>query len=297
MNARERGFLLLSSSLGNKDRHPLTVAQLRTLAERVRTMKPPTENRELSEKDILSLGYDREMCQRILALLGQEEELSYYLQKAMRKKCIPITRVSEDYPGVLHRRLFLDTPGVLWAMGDVSILRCPMISLVGSREINQQNQKFAAEVGQQAAKQGLVLVSGNARGADRIAQESCLAAGGCVIIVVADALVDKHEQDNILYLCEDSFDLPFSSQRALSRNRVIHCLGTRVLVAQSDYQTGGTWSGTTKNLSCGWSPVFCFDDGSVACESLVQMGAEKIGMQELSDLSGLLPSQEKLFNS
>ena len=294
MNERERGFLLLTSSLGNADRHPLTVSQLRTLTKRVRAMERPTDNRELSESNLLAFGYDREMSRRILRLLGQDEELSYYLHRANRFGCTPITRVTPEYPGAL-RRLQLDAPGVLWAKGDISILSSPMISLVGSRDIRPENQYFAEEVGRQAARQGYVLVSGNARGADRIAQESCLAAGGRVVVVAADALSDKHEEKQILYLCEDSFDFPFSPQRALSRNRVIHCLGSRVFVAQCDYQTGGTWSGTKKNLSSGWSPVFCYDDNSAACLSLVQMGAERIGLDALSDLDVLTARQGSLF--
>ena len=294
MNQREKGFLLLTSSLGDPERHPLTVAQLRTLTKRVRAMERSEGNRDLEEADLLSLGYDREMSQKILRLLGQEDVLSYYLQKAGRVGCIPITRVTPGYPGAL-RRLQLDAPGVLWAKGDLSVLAKPMISLVGSRNIRLENRKFAREVGLQAARQGFVLVSGNARGADRIAQESCLTAGGEVVAVVADTLADKCEQKRILYLCEDSFDFLFSAQRALSRNRVIHSLGSRVFVAQCDYQTGGTWNGTEKNLTNGWSPVFCYDDGSEACLNLSQRGAECIGLDSLSDFKALTVPQKRLF--
>lgn len=294
MNAREEGFLLLASSLGDPDRHPLTVPQLRNLAKRVQSMMPPSEDRELQQSDLLALGYNREMSERILRLLGQNNELSYYLQKANRFGCIPITRVSQGYPHGL-RRLQLDAPGALWAKGDLSILSRPMVSLVGSRDIRPANERFAAEVGRQAALQGYVLVSGNARGSDRIAQDSCLSAGGYVVIVAADSLEGKRRNEHILYLCEDSFDLPFSPQRALSRNRVIHCLGSRVFVAQCGYKTGGTWSGTEKNLSCSWSPVFCYDDNSDACLSLAQMGATKINLDALSDFSRLEFRQDNFF--
>ncbi len=295
MNARERGFLLLASSLGDADRHPLTVAQLRNLAKRVQSMVPPTEDRELLQSDLLTLGYNREMAARILRLLGQDAELSYYLQKANRFGCVPITRVTRSYPCPL-RKLQLDAPGVLWAKGDISILRRPMVSLVGSRDIRPENARFAAEVGCQAARQGYVLVSGNARGADKIAQESCLSAGGYVVIVAADSLEDKKINEHILYLCEDSFDFPFSAQRALSRNRVIHCLGSRVFVAQCEYQTGGTWNGTEKNLSCNWSPVFCYADNSIACQNLAQMGAVMIDVDDLLDFSRLECRQDNFFS-
>ena len=70
MNARELGFLLLTSHLGNPDRRVLTTAQLRTLADRVRSAKAPGEDRELSEKDLMELGFNREMSQRMVGLLN-----------------------------------------------------------------------------------------------------------------------------------------------------------------------------------------------------------------------------------
>ena len=150
-------------------------------------------------------------------------------------------------------------------------------------------------MGKEAAYQGYTLVSGNARGADRAAQDACLAVGGKVICVVADELQNYTEQENILYLSEDSYDLPFSSQRALSRNRVIHALGYITLVAQCSLGNGGTWNGATRNLRNHWSPVFCFDDGSEAVVELQNLGATLIDSGQLSDLSLLREDIPKLI--
>ena len=149
-------------------------------------------------------------------------------------------------------------------------------------------------MGFHAAKQGLTLVSGNARGADRAAQEACLRSGGSVISIVADELWKHPARDNVLFLSEEDYDSPFSAQRALSRNRCIHALGRMVFVAQSGLQKGGTWAGTAKNLHFGWSPVACFRDGSQASKALEQMGAYLIGIEDLEDF-GSLPEQTALF--
>ena len=286
MNRREWGFLLLTSHLGDPERKVLTVAQLRTLALRMRDMANPTEERDLNESDLHRLGCDRELSKRILSLLEQEDLLDAYLGKAAAWNCVPITRVSDHYPPILRQRLGLDSPGCLWARGDVEILNTPTISLVGCRELSAPNREFAEAVGYQAAEQGLTLVSGNARGADRAAQEACLKAGGRVVSVVADGL-NRIPARNMLYLSEDGFDEEFSAQRALSRNRCIHALGRMVFVAQSDLQKGGTWSGTVKNLRFGWSPVACFRDGSEAAAQLEQMGAYQIGLEDLKDFACL----------
>ena len=286
MNQRERGFLLLTSHLGDPERKVLTVAQLRSLALRMRDMEQPVESRDLKKTDLTRLGFDDEFAERIVSLLEQEDLLGGYLARAAAQNCVPITRVSEKYPQILRQRLGLDSPGCLWARGDVEILNTPAISLVGCRELNGPNREFAKAVGHRAAEQGLTLVSGNARGADRAAQEACLEAGGRVVSIVADSL-NRIPPRNLLYLSEDGFDEEFSAQRALSRNRCIHTLGRMVFVAQSELHKGGTWSGTVKNLRFGWSPVVCFRDGSESVSQLEKMGAYQIGMEDLRDLTSL----------
>ena len=295
MTSRERGFLLLTSSLGNPERKPLTTAQLRTLSQRAAHMTKPGTDRELEITDLLVLGYDEPMARRILALLEEEDLLDYYLRRGMRSGCVPLTRVSRGYPLKLRQRLGEESPGVLWAKGDLSLLERPAVALVGSRDIRPENRRFAEEVGRQAAMQGYALASGNARGADRMAQDACLASGGYVICVVADELSKQPLRERVLYLSEEGCDSAFSSLRALSRNRVIHALGEKTVVAQCGLAKGGTWSGTVQNLRNGWSPVFCFRDGSEAVGQLVQLGASPVGVEDLGDLNALPGEDLRLF--
>lgn len=297
MNPRERGFLLLTSHLGDPERRVLSAPQLRVLATRISALEKPAEDRELEGKDLMALGYGTDMAERILALLEGEALLEHYLTRGRKLGCAPVTRVSEGYPLELRRRLGLDSPGCLWAKGDLSLLDSPKIALVGSRDLSPANQAFAEEVGRQAALQGFTLVSGNARGADRAAQEACLGAGGTVISVVADALAEKQPRENVLYLSEDCYDGEFSAQRALSRNRCIHALGAMAFVAQCSYRTGGTWDGTVKNLRFGWSDVYCFGDGTQAMAELEQMGAQLIGMNDLWDFCGLYGNSKNFLES
>ncbi len=295
MNAKERGFLLLTSTLGDPDRKPMSVSQFRSLASRVTQMRVTDSTRDLTVEDLVVLGYDRVTAQRIMDLLAGERVLDAYLRMGKQYNCVPISRVSEHYPGAVRQRLGLDAPGCLWAKGDISLLSTKKIALVGSRDLSEPNRLFAEAVGYAAAQQGITLVSGNARGADRAAQRACLDAGGKVICVVADELYKHPLQENVLYLSEDSFDLRFSSQRALSRNRVIHTLGYLTFVAQSRLEQGGTWYGTVKNLQNSWSPVFCFDDGSEAMLELEQLGASLITTVQLADLPGLQSGVIGLF--
>ena len=289
------GFLLLSSQLGNPDRKVLTTAQLRVLGQRVRQLQVDDPNRDLTQRDLQALGYGEDMARRILALLDETELLEHYCMRSIKADCTYLSRICAAYPEALRQKLGDDSPGVLWAKGDLSLLSLPKVALVGSRELLPENRDFAREVGRQAALQGYVLVSGNARGADKAAQDACLAAGGQVISVVADKLESHSIRPNVLYLSEDGFDCDFSAQRAISRNRVIHALGGKTFVAQCGYQAGGTWDGSVKNLRFGWSTVYCFEDGSPAQSLLLEMGANTVTMEELSNISDLNNRNISLF--
>ena len=295
MTGAERGFLLLTSHLGDPARKPLTAAQFRELTHRVKDMTSREKNRDVNARDFISMGYKEDFARHIAGLLQDEELLEYYLLQAKKAECFPITRASECYPVAVRKRLGLDSPGVLWAKGNASFLELPKVALVGSRDLQSDNAAFAREVGRQAAIQGYALVSGNARGADRIAQNACLEHGGKVISVVADTLLDHTRKEHVLYLSENSFDEPFSAQRALSRNRVIHSLGTVTFVAQTQLRQGGTWDGTEKNLRLGWSIVYCFADESIAHSTLADLGAQAITTDQLSDFSALPKPAADLF--
>ena len=232
MNSREEGFLLLTSRLGDPQRHPLTVAQLRELERCVLRSKKSDADRELLPEDLINLGCSEETSYRVVSLLEDRTLLYAYIERGRANGCAPISRVSPGYPAKLRQCLDLEAPGSIWYKGDKLLLQKPAVALVGSRDLAMENAKFAREVGALAAEHGLVLISGNARGADSIAQESCLRAGGQVICVVADSLLNKSPCDRVLYLSEDGYDLPFNGYRALSRNRLIHSMAQITFVAQ-----------------------------------------------------------------
>ena len=287
MTPAEAGFLLLTSQLGDPNRKPLTQAGLRRLAGRVRASQYSGEVRDLVPGDLVAMGYGKTEAEHIVRLLEEEELLEYYISKGRRGGCVPLARVGQGYPALVRHRLSEDSPGCLWAKGDLSLLEYRAVALVGSRDLLPENSRFAREAGLQAARQGFVLVSGNARGADRTAQEACLEAGGSVISVVADCLAEHRERQRVLYLSEACFDGEFSARRALSRNRIIHCMGQLTLVAQVTMGKGGTWDGAVRNLRNRWSPLFCFDDGSLAVDALWEQGAERIPLCALEDLETL----------
>lgn len=295
MTAAERGFLLLCCDLGEPDRKPLTAAQLRQLRRRLRfSPAPPTPDDQVTEQNLMALGIDRPLARQIAALMNREAALEQYLLLARQEGVAVITCVSESYPRRLSEALGDDAPAVLFCRGELSLLGCRCVSLVGSRRLKPDNRAFAQRIGTLAAGENLVLVSGNAEGADRAAQDACLDAGGAVIAFVPDRLAGQPVGKRQLLISEDGFHLGFSAARALRRNAFIHAMGQKTFVAQSDYGHGGTWAGTMDNLRRGWSEVYVFNDGSEAAAALAGCGAAMTD-GAIASILGTKPDQMKLF--
>ena len=284
-------MLLLCADLGDGQK-PLTPAQFRRLRVHV-LARPEGEapaERTLEEADLRALGLEASFARRVAALLDREAALDAYLRVGRELDVSPVTRVSPLYPARL-RVLGQDAPTVLFCRGDSSLLQRPAVALVGSRELTEAGRTFARRVGELAALEGFVLVSGNARGADQTAQEACLAAGGAVISVLPDSLADHDPAgERILFVSEQGWHLPIAPYRALDRNRLIHALGEKTLAAQSRL-TGGTWSGSLENLRRGWSPLFVNEAGGPGCARLIALGANPVRLETLDSLRALTPTQ------
>lgn len=291
MRQTERGLLLLCCPLGDPMAGALSLAQARELSRRARAAGIGEEDpfRDVTVKDVRRLGYSEYEAGHIVSLLGRERQLDGYLLAAEKADVAVITRLDTRFPQRLREQLGARCPAALFCRGDLRLLQRPCISVVGSRHLAQPGAQFAAQAGCLAAKEGFTLCSGDAMGADRTAQEACLSNGGSVLIFPATELVYCPVRENVLYAAEGGFELGFSAQRALGRNRFIHAMGEKTLVAQTGFGKGGTWSGSLDNLQHEYSPLFVFDDGSEGARALCARGATPV--QALTSLQALTPAQ------
>ena len=291
MRQTERGLLLLCCPLGDAMAGALSLAQARELSRRARAAGIGEEDpfRDVTVKDMRRLGYSEYEAGHIVSLLGRERQLDGYLLAAEKADVAVITRLDARFPQRLREQLGARCPAALFCRGDLRLLQRPCISVVGSRHLASPGAQFAAQAGRLAAKEGFTLCSGDAMGADRTAQEACLRGGGSVLIFPATELVYCPARENVLYAAEGGFELGFSAQRALGRNRFIHAMGEKTLVAQTGFGKGGTWNGSLDNLQHEYSPLFVFDDGSEGVRALCARGATPV--QALTSLQALTPAQ------
>ena len=246
MRSEEETLLLLRCRLGQTVR-PLRGTEYRQLVSVLHTAKA---DGQITEDLLHACGLESALRANVLTLLHRRETLRRYLDAV--PEISVVTCLSDDFPRRL-RALGEDCPPVLFCKGDVSLLKQRCIALVGSRRLFARGSAFAAHIGTLAAKEGFTLVSGGAVGADIIAQEACLRAGGSVICFVPDALKRYPMRDHLLFCSDEGYELAFSSARALRRNLYIHALGEKTFVAQCPQCRGGTWAGTRENLRRGLS--------------------------------------------
>lgn len=288
MRSEEETLLLLRCRLGQTVR-PLRGTEYRQLVSVLHTAKA---DGQITEDLLYACGLESALRANVLTLLHRRETLRRYLDAV--PEISVVTCLSDGFPRRL-RALGEDCPPVLFCKGDVSLLKQRCIALVGSRRLFARGSAFAAHIGTLAAKEGFTLVSGGAVGADSIAQEACLAAGGSVICFVPDDLTHYPMQKNLLFCSDEGYEFTFSSARALRRNRFIHALGEKVFVAQCPRCAGGTWAGTQENLRRCLSAVYALQDSSEGIRALAALGAVLLS-DFPSEIGSLTPPQLSIFN-
>lgn len=123
---------------------------------------------------------------RTLRLLSKQEALS--LQKRAADAGITLLiKGAEDYAQRLLT--FDDAPVLLYAKGHLSLLQKNMLAIVGARNASLNAMTLTSQWAKDIGKEGIVVVSGLARGIDRAAHIGSLTTGtigisGCGIDVV-----------------------------------------------------------------------------------------------------------------
>jgi DNA processing protein len=225
-----------------------------------------------------------ELAERVARLADRGVRLQLALDELAARGIWILTRLDEEYPSLLRDRFGARRPVVLAGAGSVLRLGEAGVAVVGSRDIDEAGAAFAAAVGRAVARQRVPVVSGAARGVDRVAMDACLDAGGTAVGVVADSLartvlvrdVRCRVADGSLTLVTTSSPwAPFSAGAAMERNRYVYALSSAAVVVASADGHGGTWAGAVENLEHRWVPLWVrdADDAPTGNAALIGRGA------------------------
>jgi DNA processing protein len=158
----------------------------------------------------------------------------------------PLTCLDPDYPPLLAA--IPDPPVILWTQGDRQLLSSPAVAMVGSRKALPTSMLAARTLSRELASEGLVIVSGMARGVDSAAHAGALDAGGRTIAVTGCGLLRVYPRSNeklaasiratgaiVSELPPDA--LPMPSHFPL-RNRIISGLCKATVVIEAGQKSG-----------------------------------------------------------
>ncbi|MGH7699237.1 MAG: DNA-processing protein DprA, partial [Gemmatimonadales bacterium] len=209
-----------------------------------------------------------------------------------------------DFPPLL--REIPQAPRYLFAWGDVSLLRRPVVAIVGSRDHTPYGAEAARMLAAGVARAGAVVASGMARGIDAIAHTAALDAGGASIGVLGCGFGIAYPAVNApLYarmvergcLVTELVPGERPHQGAFPRrNRLIAGLGMVTVVVEARPQ-----SGALKTADCALEqgrqvmavPGPITSETSLGCNRFIQQGSKPVLCAgDILEELGLAPAAE-----
>lgn len=153
----------------------------------------------------------------------------------------------ESYPKMLKQ--IKNPPKRLYVCGNKNILNSNCVSVVGSRTNTKYGEKWCKKFIQEFAKYNLTIVSGMAKGIDKIAHESAIYNGSTTIAVLPSGLNNIYPKENLkLYekiisrggciITEYEPKEKATSQNFLERNRIVSGLSIVTIVVEAAYRSG-----------------------------------------------------------
>lgn len=165
----------------------------------------------------------------------------------MREEGIEILTINEEeYPERL--REIPDAPYGIFVRGKLPVADAPAVAVIGARDCSEYGKYVAAELGAVLGQQGVIVVSGMARGIDGISQEAAMKAKGRSLGVLGCGVdICYPAQNRRIYgqLLETGAILstypvgtPARPQNFPPRNRIVSGLADAVVVVEARLKSG-----------------------------------------------------------
>lgn len=169
------------------------------------------------------------------------------LESAARSKALMVVPGDAHWPAQFEA-LGDSPPVLLWARGDLELLRRPGVAIVGARAATGYGEHVAMEFAAGLSARDVVVVSGGAYGIDGMAHRAALASGGATIAVLAggidrlypsghEALLTRVAEHGLL-LSEVPCGTAPTKWRFLQRNRLIAALSAATVVVEAGRRSG-----------------------------------------------------------
>ncbi|MDE4173273.1 DNA-processing protein DprA [Phaeobacter sp. PT47_59] len=204
-----------------------------------------------------------------------------------------------DYPALLAQ--LKDAPPALWAIGNLDLLKRPMIAIVGARNASSLGTRMARALAHDLAARGYVVVSGLARGVDTAAHQAALSGGTVSVLAGGVDVIYPSENTRLgqdiyrqgLMLSEQPMGLAPQARHFPKRNRIIAGLAQAVVVVEAAAKSGSLITARDA-LDMGREvlavPGHPFDARASGCNMLIRDGAQLVRNAE--DVIAALPPMD-----
>ncbi len=203
-----------------------------------------------------------------------------------------------DYPAALLD--MYDPPPILIARGDSALLnKQPAIAIVGGRNASAVGQQAAKQLSHACSQEGLVVVSGLARGIDAAAHKGALEGGTIAVIGTGiDICYPKENQSLRDAIAEQGIMIteyaPGTQANAFhfpARNRIIAGLSKLITVIEASPKSGSLITARLAldyGREVGAVPGSPMDSRNSGCNRLIKEGAHLI--EDVRDIRHALPA-------
>jgi hypothetical protein len=233
------------------------------------------------------------------ALLGDKGLLDWAVARVMAQEVGTV--LDDGYPVGWCRALGTGAPPAVWRAGPWP---GDLVGAVGSRQLEADEHAWAQGVGAGVARMGRGLVTGGAPGADRVALDAFLSAGGQgrALVLLPCGWGTWEVSAGVCTVALEAPGRPFSTAAAMERNALIYAAASHTLVVAARTGVGGTWAGATDALRRRLGVLGVRGQGSTAL-ALMHLGAHALppdAMAITDALPGFLavraaPSQPQLY--
>lgn len=275
----------------------LVLAEKRKLATMIMTrFADPVDVFRAAPSDFSDWRIGPDTARRLLAPEAMERGLRE-MKDAENKGFQVVTLEDEAYPQTL-REIF-DPPLVLYCLGKVEALKAPALAVVGARKPSAYGRAMAESLSREAARRGLLVVSGLACGIDTQSHWGALAAGRTLAVLGSglDVLYPAMNRPLARKIAEQGAvvsEFPLGSKplgfHFPLRNRIISGLSLAVIVVEATLRSGSLITARLaleQNRDVMAVPGNATSDLSAGTNWLIQCGAKLVTRWE--DVAAELP--------
>lgn len=202
---------------------------------------------DVDEVDLIQINaLDLPYQLRDLCLRAYRNEESEHMIDCIKKQCKVLCFFDDEYPEKL--RQIYQPPLILFARGDLTLLKKKIVTVVGARNATDYSQKVIDKIIPSLVKQDIVIASGLAKGVDSMAHRATLNNHGKTIAVIGNGLNHFYPMQNHLLqekICQEGLllseylpDTPPKPFRFPMRNRILAGLCDSVLVTEARQKSG-----------------------------------------------------------